>query len=231
MMKEDTLQVLSGACLPEVSDRYTYPVMSGTKEWQTSDDAYQLVQLPDKVLKTISTLGLIDALVNAPLFSGSFLFSSSTPVDTWHRHYGRFNCATELFKRKDAGDALVMYYKSVCFDCFKSSAIDENFRPALMLETISGLGYLFTKQEILDKIGHQKKQELVANFLLKLKQMPDIQNSLVIPMAWLMFDDEYAPIMEYYRNNIKLYEQSIACGYVFSQEQADLIISFAKKFY
>jgi hypothetical protein len=229
---EGTLFVSPGACFPEVSDKYTYPVLPGSDEWQPADDVFTLVQLPDDVLKTISTLGLIDALVNAPLFSGfASLSSTSSPVETWHRHYDRFNSARELFRRKDAGDALVVYYKSVCFDCLESFSGEERDRKRnRMLETISGLSLLFTKQEILDQIGHQKKRELVTDFLFKLKQMPDMRHTVFIPMAWVMLHDEYAPIVNYYRNNTELYEQYIAWGYVYSEEQADLIISFAKNF-
>jgi hypothetical protein len=131
-------------------------------------------------------LGLIDALANSPLFPGCAMLSSdSIPVHTWHRQYEYFNSAGELFRRKDAGDALITYYKSVCFDCLDSFSDDDYdgwYKRFLTLETISGLGLLFTKQEILSQIGHRKKQELVADLLLKLEQMPDMQNVLFIPM-------------------------------------------------
>jgi hypothetical protein len=83
------------------------------------------------------------------------MLSSSSPVTTWHRHYDRFNSATELFSRKDAGDELIKYYKAVCFDCLNSND-DKHFK-YFMSESIFGLEFLFTKQEILDKISHQQK--------------------------------------------------------------------------
>jgi hypothetical protein len=234
MSGEGSLHVAPGVCLPEVSDRYTYSAVPGSKEWQTEDDVYTLVQLPDRILKSISTLGLIDALANAPLFPGFTMVSSnSSPVITWHRHYERFNSAVELFQRKDAGNALVAYYKSTCFDCLDSFSDDDyegRHKRYNMLETISGLGLLFTKQEILSQIGHREKQELVDDLLLKMEQMPNMRNILFIPMAWVMLDDEYPPIMEYYRNNTELYNDYIAWRYVYSEELADLIVSYAKSF-
>jgi hypothetical protein len=199
------------------------------EEWQTSDDVFKLVQLPDQVLKTISTEGLIDATVLSPLFSSFFLLSSSSPIEKWHRHYERFNSAEELFKRDDAGKALVKYYQAVSFDCIESSAGDENFRPLDVYERIFGLEFLFTKQEILNKIEHQDKQMLVSTLLSKYEQKPE-RWMVIVPVAHIMFDDKYPPMVEYYQDNIELYDQSIGSGYVFSTEQSDLIISFANSF-
>jgi hypothetical protein len=99
-----------------------------------------------------------------------------------------------------------------------------------VLETITGLGLLFTKQEILSQIGHREKQELVTNLLLKVKQMPDMREILFIPMAWMMLGDEYPPIVKYYRNNTKLYGDYIAWRYIYSEELADMVISYARSF-
>jgi hypothetical protein len=224
---DSTLRSSCESCLPDVSDKYTYPIVPGMIEWNTSEDVFPYVQLPEDVLKSISTLGLIDALVKAPLFSGLYMLSSSPPIDTWHRHYDRFNSATELFNRKDAGDELIKYYKVVCFDYFNSN--DENFRPFEMSERIFGLEFLFTKQEILDKISHQKKQALVADILSKYKQ-PDFWADWIehwrigIPLAFIMKSDDFSPMVKYYQDNA-----DISYGYI-SKEQLDTIISYANDY-
>ncbi|MDR2117956.1 MAG: hypothetical protein LBP25_00260 [Tannerellaceae bacterium] len=124
--KEETVPAATLDCFPAVEDKYTYPVTPGSEEWQTANDVYSLCQLPDSVLKSISTPGLIDAL----------------------RRY---------------------------------------------------------------------------------KRNPE-QWTTVISIAYIMLDDPYFPMAAYYRNNTRLYEQSIATGYVFSAEQSDLIISLANSF-
>jgi hypothetical protein len=229
--EEGTLNNTSGACFPETVDKYVYPITPGMKEWQTAGDmeaVFKLIQLPDSVLSSISTLGLIDALVQAPLFSGFYLLSSSSvATDTWHRHYERFNSATELFGRDDAGKVLIKYYQAISFDCIESSADDENFRPLDVYERIFGLEFLFTKQEILNKIGHQDKQTLVEALLSKYEQKPD-RWMVIIPMAYIMLDDNYPPIVKYHQNNTELYNQLIANG--FTTEQSGLILSFANSF-
>ena len=221
------LTISSGECFPEVSDQYVYPVIPGMEEWQqleSIDDAYKLVQLPDEVLKSISTPGLIDALIHAPLFTGFYLFSSNASALKWHEHYTNFNSSRELFQRKDAGDALVAYYKLARFDC-----IDLPVGVYGEYEKMMGLEILFTIQEIVDQIAHTKKKEAVAALLEKRKQHPEYSNG-IFPMAYLMLADKYDPIVKYSLNHAEEF-QSILDGYFYSfPEQADLIVSFAKSF-
>jgi len=221
-----TLTVSSGACFPEVSDKYVYPIVPGMIEWQTAkstDEIYEFCQLPDSILKSISTPGLIDALIHAPMFTGFYLLSSNSSALKWHGHYGQFNSAKELFQRKDAGDALTTYYKLVSFDC-----ITPPFGASGDCERIMGLECLFTKQEILDKIEHTKRKEAVAALLTNYEQYPDNVN-IIFPMAYIMFTDKYAPIMEYYQNHTEKF-QYILTGHCYSLDQIDIIVSFAQSF-
>lgn len=213
-------------CFPNVADSYIYPVVPGTNEWRnlsSTDEAYKVIQLPESVLKTISTKGLIDALLHAPLFTGFYLSSSSCPVDTWHGHYSRFNSAQELFSRKNSGDTLVDYYKEVNLDCIEKGEVYED------KERLFGLEFLFTKHEILEKINKQKKQELVVALLSRCKQNTENWREIV-PMAWVMLNDNYEPMLKYFLENTKLYEESIQQGYVFSSDQSNRIISIAKNY-
>lgn len=217
---------LTNSCFPNVNDRYVYPIVPGTDEWRrlpSTDEAFKVIQLPESVLKTISTKGLIDALIHAPLFSGSYSLSSSYAVDTWHRHYSRFNSTQELFNRKNSGDTLVDYYKEVNCGCIEKSDLN------LEKERLFGLEFLFTKQEILEKISKQKKQELVVALLSCCENSEDLIE--VVPMAWVMLNDNYEPMLKYYIENEKLYSESIQKGYIFSAaDQSNRIISIARNY-
>jgi hypothetical protein len=226
---EGMLLDVPGACFPQVADKYTYPVTPGMAEWRAAADMYELVQLPTRVLSSISTLGLIDALVQAPLFSGFYLLSSSRPIDTWHRHYERFNSATELFKRRDAGTALVKYYRAISLDCIEAAASDENFGQVAEYERIFGIEFLFTRQEILGKISHQDRQKLVEALLSNYEQKEDGWTTLV-PVARIMLDDKYPDMVKYYNDNVESCMASIDSGYGFPKEQAAVIITFANSF-
>jgi len=225
----ENVEEFTGSCYPNVDDRYEYPVVPGTEEWRqlsSTDEAFQVCQLPDDVLKSISTPGLIDALLHSPLFTSYYMLSSSSPIETWHRHYSRFNSAQELYNRKNSGDALVAYYKEVNLKCIEATVGDEGYSVAGDYGRLFGLEFLFTKQEILDKIGHKKKQELVKVFLSNSKQKRE-HWAVIIPMAFVMLSDNYPPMVDYYQDNTELYEKSILRGYVFSTEQTGLIVSIA----
>ena len=99
---DNNLTISVYACFPDVNDKYIYPIVPGMKEWQqleSTDDAYKLCQLPDEVLKTISTIGLIDALIHAPMFTGFSMLSGNASALKWYGHYEQFNSAKELFQQ------------------------------------------------------------------------------------------------------------------------------------
>ena len=221
------LTILPGACFPEVKDKYVYPIVPGMIEWQqleSIDAAYKLCQLPDSVLKSISTPGLIDALIHAPLFTGWFLLSSSgSVVLSWHWLYDQFNSAGELFKRKDVGEALIAYYKLTCFDC-----IDTPIGIYGEYERMMGLEILFTRQEIMDKIRHDKKKEAVSILLTKYYQRPEYGNE-IFPIVFLMYSDEYEPIMKFAQEYSDSF-QNLLRGYLYSDLKIPLIISIANNY-
>ena len=225
---EDNFTIISDNCFPVVNDKYIYPIVPGMIEWQelnSTEDAYRLCQLPDEVLKSISTQGLIDALIHAPLFTGFSVISSNASALKWHAHYQNFNSAIELYKRNDAGNALIAYYQLVCFDCFVDTSV-ETYRE---YERMLGLEILFTKQEILDSMTHEKKKEAVKALLTNYEQF-DNWHSL-IPLAHIMLADKYAPI-EKYSND---YSDEFQCtlegyNYPLNPNQWNIIVSYAKNF-
>ena len=233
----------AGACFPEVCDKYVYPIVPGMKEWinldPSEDPTKKFCQLPDKVLQSISTQGLIDALIHAPMFGTFYYFSSSSPTYRWYGIYSELNSATELFQRKDAANALLEYYKLACFDCIETLAGKEPWMTGHYAVHINlrmmGLAFLFTKQEILDKMDHTQKKEAVIALLINYDQCktPEMSESVnaslyVAPIAHIMYADEYDPIVEYARDNGGKF-QTILNGHVNFTDQEDVIISFAKK--
>jgi len=227
-----------GACFPEVCDKYVYPIVPGMKEW---DELRYLdfCQLPDKVLKSISTQGLIDALIHAPRFWTFYYYSSESPTYRWYGIYSKLNSATELLQRKDAANALLEYYKLVCFDCIETLIGEETWMGHYGVHInlcMMGLSFLFTKQEILDKMNHTQKKEAVAALLTNYEQCktPEMSKSVnaelyATPMAYMMYADEYSPIVEYARDNGGIF-LTILNGHVNFTDQEDVIISFAKNF-
>ena len=237
-----------GDCFPQVKDKYIYPIVPGTKEWKrlkSHDDAIKVCQLPAKKLKSISTSGLIDALIHAPLFTSLDGISNYYSELIWRSIYGYFNSGIELFNRKDAGEALVAYYKLtslVCvvdnndallreYDEFSAKGIKKEFteQDAKIIDDfkrLQGLECLFTVTEILDKLSHEKKKEAVAVLLANFSLRPDFTYS-IFPIAYLMLADKYEPVVEHFTNNVEF--QHIINGYLIVY-QIDVLISFANDF-
>lgn len=223
---EFNLTISPGACFPEVGDKYIYPQTEGPWEldWPTENPYDKFCQLPDEVLKSISTPGLIDALIHAPYFTGFYNLSSASSALKWHGHYQRFNSARELFQRKDASDALVAYFNLVNFNCVSSP-----FCYSGDFERIIGLQCLFVKKEILDQMGHEKKKEAVVRLLANYEQYPENWDSMVV-MLHIMYADEYEPLIRYALENDSMFQHILIGGDLFSSDPIDLFVSYTEDF-
>ena len=213
-------------CFPAVSDKYKYPIVLGSEEWKqikTSDEAYQVCQLPADILKSISTPGLIDALIHAPMFIG-FFYHSAGYATVWNGYYETFNSSVELFKRKDAGKALVAYYKLINLNSLSALNCED------WSSRLCGLECLFTREEILDTMDHEKKKEAVAAFLENVKIHSVYDH--IYPMAHIMFADQYEPVVKYLQENnneyVHIFWTGSSCP--LKSELCAKIVTFAKDF-
>ena len=201
---DDLTTISCGDCFPEVSDRYVHPPMSYEDVPFFLNDPYnERFQVPDDVLKSLSTPGLIDALIQSP-YVVFFDMLPSNPLEAvrWHERYEFFSCAGELFQRKDAGKALVVYHQLVKIDCLlslPSETFEEGIERSDGFQRLLMLECLFTKQEILDTMDHEMKKEAVVAFLENLKK--DKGFDRIYPMAHIMLSDQYEPIVKYMQEN------------------------------
>ena len=237
LVSEYDLTISREGCFPTVGDKYVYPIVPGMIEWMyaTNEEIMQFCQLPEDVLKSISTPGLIDALIHIPFFPSQSNISSDASALKWHYFYSLFNSAEELFQRTDAGDALVDYYRFVCLDCLVSDKRSEELKQRrpfehyqiIVSQTLWGLECLFTKWEILNKMGHHQKKQAVAVILANYQYLKNDYS--VFHLAYLMYSDKYEPVMEYARKHSNEFIP-ILNGFFYSKDQVDLFLSFAKQF-
>lgn len=91
---------------------YVYPVVPGSKEWADFTNADQkraVCQIPDRVLKNMSTEQLTDAVLNYPLYGDYIAFDS---LDMGYKVLSNnFNGIRELKMRGNAGSCLVNQLK------------------------------------------------------------------------------------------------------------------------
>ena len=95
--------------MPRPADSYNFPVCPYTEEWFKPDMKIKSYQIPECVLKKMSTQAVIQAVLEYPdLFLTPFLnhmFGDEEYFENYFRY--EWSSRVELFKRKDAGAALL----------------------------------------------------------------------------------------------------------------------------
>jgi hypothetical protein len=195
-------------CLPEIEGAYVYPVLS--QESMTRDEVIQAYQLPEDILKKSSSVSLIRSLLDMPMLSGTFYTSSdASPTGRSYLFYALHNSVQELDRREDNAYALIEYYHAVCFDCFKAfdpSSVEDAGKEMRLQTQLIALQTLFTREKILDKLDTKDRQDLVALLLTHLEQLDNLNIRLATleVIAWIMYDDQYAPIVTFYDSNLNI---------------------------
>jgi hypothetical protein len=189
----DDLVTIPGFCLPEAKDKYIN--MDLIAPYEEKD-----CQLPYDVLKSISTFGLIQHLLDYPLLPLYYLASSnSSPVGTCYRIYPFLNSMQEFDQRDDRSSSLLSYFDLVCFDCFPTL---NNYEQLCFVIQLTALEVLFTKQEILQQLDNKQKKQLVALLLQKYKQQiaykVPLEGVTCAVITWIMYEDKYPPVIKYY---------------------------------
>ena len=90
---------------------YEYPVVPGTSEWAELEDfpsKIEACQIPENILKNMSTEALVETVLNYPLFKIYFFYDKATLYDGYK---DIFNGIQELETREDAGDYLLDFYQ------------------------------------------------------------------------------------------------------------------------
>jgi hypothetical protein len=143
------------------------------------------------------------------------------------------NCVSELERRPDC-DRLISFYREI--DC---SCICNELQDGDKTGILSGLPYfelLFTNPEILARFTREKKRELVAELLSKYEQKSACHGLMdgyflgftVSAIAWTMYMDEYAPVLELCENDLSFKESLYTVDY--SLENITGILSIANNF-
>jgi len=112
-------EIRQGHCIPfYISDTYKFPIRPGTDEWkafQTREEMVNACKIPQKVLNSISTEGLLETLLNYPFINDYIFFdhlqSGFQSIKTEN------NCFAELFGRDDIFNIITERYELMSLDC------------------------------------------------------------------------------------------------------------------
>jgi hypothetical protein len=221
----------SGSFLPAVEDSYVYPVIPGTDAWTNLgavENVYKVSQLPDNVLKSISTPGLIRSILDIPGLDGFYLASSnSSPVGTFYGIFAHYNSVRELEKRTDSSNTLISFYNAVNMDGLKPLSVGEQITLSVQH---TALEILFTKPEILRQFDPEQQKQLIASLLSRYSQIAQSQyegfivNGTITAIARILYACKYAPVVQYYGND------AVAEYFTVLADQTNDIIDFANNF-
>ena len=108
-------------------DAYEFPIRPGMKEWKALSSHPEMLkacQIPEPLLRKMSTSGLIETVLNYPLYMLTVLAYDSMQqgFDTMTK---QFNGIAELLKRRDAGAGLLARYRGMDPAGFKEGPAEE----------------------------------------------------------------------------------------------------------
>ena len=138
--------------------QFEYEVRPGMKEWAELNHGERVwaCQIPDDILKDMTTEDLVTAVLDYPCFSDMFFYDSyQSGFEVLSNH---FNGLQELLKREDAGQYLIDTYKNVnLMELMSISDEYEKFKYSLgvlYLETI------LAQPEIIETLSNEELAEL-----------------------------------------------------------------------
>lgn len=165
--------ILVMACLPEkvhkANDAYDFPIRPGTDEWRalgSHDDMVEACQIPEKLLREMSTEGLIETVLNYPLFMDMLAYNDLQVG--FDAVAFQFNGLNELLNRADAGSKLLMRYKTIA-----PEALGENWTSEQKGEYAFRLAYveiLLAQKNILSNLSKNELTNLLSEALHKYQQ-------------------------------------------------------------
>lgn len=147
-----------------VGDAYDFPLKPGTPEWKaiiSHDERVSACQVPENILKKMSTSGLVETVLSYPHFGDMLAYN--TIEQGFAKMSTRFNGFPELYKRKDAGTVLLARYRAM-----DPAAAGKNFN----ILNIMFIEILLAQQPILSVLTETQREELYkeANAKYKTKQ-------------------------------------------------------------
>ena len=145
---------------------YQFPLRPGMAQWKTlktHDEMLAVLQIPDNILKSISTEDLIKTSLNYPLFIDIWAYDNMK--EGFEQMRKDFNGFEELLKREDTFIKLLKTYSTM-----EPSIIEEkNTLPEKGIYTAEfcKIEILLTQQELYSKLSHDDKQSFLKEIVSK----------------------------------------------------------------
>jgi hypothetical protein len=176
-----------GKAAPTPTDAYDFPIKPGTSEWaalQTHGEMVAACQVPEPILRDMSTAGLIETCLNYPLIGDMGAYNS------WQQGFdrvaARFNGLQELLRRPDAGTKLLAHYRQMEPAGIRKKGT--SLKKGQYAVTFQYVEILLAQEPVLSSMTAAERRDLLAACLDKVraKQEPDYNVVDVAYTAWVM---------------------------------------------
>ncbi|MDR2119232.1 MAG: hypothetical protein LBP25_06835 [Tannerellaceae bacterium] len=212
----DGLIVRSGEYLPDMKDRFVYPVGMSGLDFSRPDE---------EEVKTLSSYALIRSVMDKPGLSVLLgVSSSSAPIAQASRVFFGHNSVPAFEKRDDRVKALTSYFAA--FDAGRYTSLDAGGQMDF-LARLQVLEVWFLRDAILYSMDAEQKKEAVSLVLKKHRQMQWYSDTSGAAMMGMMYAGGYPPVVAYFKEKGI---SSIASFEISGIRTADLVVPFAESY-
>jgi hypothetical protein len=196
------------------SDAYDYPVKPGTEAWKalgSHADMLNACQIPETTLNKMSTAGLVETVLNYPLFGDAWAWDY--PQEGFNSVSSGFKGIQALFNRKDAGTLLLAKYKALDPMAINSDWTD--LQKGQYEFKILDVEMLIAQTPVIAGLSIQDCHNLVGEAILKYNTGPQsdivLQESCLWIVARVLDQVKYPPFIEKMSSDID-YRNFVAEG-------------------
>ena len=218
------------------SDAYTYPTTPGGQEWSkftSHDEMVAALQIPTTVLSNMSTAGLVESVLNYPMFMDVSAYNS--PQQGIDRLYSQYKGLQVLFERSDAGIELLKKYQTM-----DPAAIGNDWtavQKGAYSFSFWNIELLLAQYQILSQFTDAQLVSLISEMLHKYQvkqRFSDIYGSMhESSTAWLMGralqQAKYQAFLNELESNTEL-QRFLQYGSFVIDTDFEFIVSQAKQF-
>ena len=195
--------------IPNCEDAYDYPIKPGSEGWKqlkTREEMVAVCQIPDDILNNMSTEGLIESVLNNPLYGSIFL--ANVPQQGFNSFYDDFSSVQVLMQRSDLAEKLLDRYYQMNPSCEDNNWPSLNGAGSGNDRAFSMIELLIAQNAVLEQIIDNQETKSFLQQVLTIYDGKIINNYSMVGFIYSMlicgrmiYLSEYASFVEEYNNN------------------------------
>lgn len=189
-------------------DVYEYPIKPGSNEWKqlnSSKEKISVCQIPEDILIDMSTDGLIESVLNNPLFGEIYL--GVYPQHGFNLFYNNFNGVQALLQRKDVAAKLLDRYNQMSPSCSKNNWPSLNGAGSNNNYAFSFIEILIAQHLVLKQVVDNQETTIFLQRVINKYEDKIINNYSIVGLEYsmlicgrIMYLSNHASFIEEYNN-------------------------------